>query len=138
MPAASATRLETATKIIRSPANRHHAIRRDERVYDRLLALGPNSDPDGFMAFLVRHPMADRVINRNYACIRCGKLRRAPAAYLPDTSESPKCCEVAMTMLSYEQTEAATQLSDQQRVEWLASGGEVARRGGKRGWTARW
>jgi hypothetical protein len=37
-----------------------------------------------------------------------------------------------MKSLSYEQTEAATQLSDVERVEWLAAGGEVTRRGGKR------
>jgi hypothetical protein len=80
----------------------------------------------------------NRPINRNYACRFCGSLRRAPAAYIPDGPPAPQCCGQPMRSLSYEQTVAATQLSKTQRAAWLAAGGEVAERGGKRPWKAIW
>jgi hypothetical protein len=46
-----------------------------------------------------------------------------------------------MILLSFVQAEAATQLAEAKRVEWLAKGGHVLRRGGKHRWkpvTADW
>jgi hypothetical protein len=79
-----------------------------------------------------------RIINRNYVCRFCGRMRRAPADYVPGAPPAPRCCDQAMRSLSYEQTVAATQLSEAERVNWLASGGQVVRRDGKRGWKAVW
>lgn len=81
---------------------------------------------------------AHRVINRNYACRICGTMRRAPADYVPGGPPGPQCCGQPMRSLSYEQTAAATQLSEAERTAWLASGGEVVNRGGKRRWKAVW
>jgi hypothetical protein len=72
--------------------------------------------------------------NRNYACRRCGKMRRAAASGFPDSPAPPECCGEAMQVLWHEQTVAATQLSDAERVEWLRDGGQVVHRGGKRPW----
>jgi hypothetical protein len=77
-----------------------------------------------------------RIINRNYICRFCGRMRRAPADYIPGAPSAPRCCDQVMRLLSYEQTVAATQLSEAERVNWLASGGYAARRDGKRGWKA--
>lgn len=79
-----------------------------------------------------------RVIGRNYVCGSCGTMRRAPADYVPGAPPAPQCCGQPMQSLSYEQTSAATQLSEPQRVEWLANGGQVVERGGKRRWKATW
>jgi hypothetical protein len=79
-----------------------------------------------------------RVINRNYVCRFCGRMCRAPADYVPGGPPAPECCGHPMRSLSYEQTVAATQLSEAQRTAWLAAGGEVAERGGKRRWKAIW
>ena len=79
-----------------------------------------------------------RVINRNYVCRFCGTLRRAPADYIPGALPAPECCGYSMRSLSYEQTVAATQLSEAERTAWLAAGGKVAQRGGKRRWKAIW
>jgi len=43
-----------------------------------------------------------------------------------------------MRLLSYEQVRAAARLSAAERAEWLAAGGRVVERGGKRGWKAVW
>jgi hypothetical protein len=43
-----------------------------------------------------------------------------------------------MNLLSYEQTLAGARLSPAERADWLAAGGEVVRRGGKRTWKAVW
>jgi len=76
--------------------------------------------------------------NRNYCCHHCGKMRRAPAHYIPNGPQPPHCCEQPMTMLSHEQTEAATHIVEAERVEWLAVGAKVIERGGKRSWKAFW
>ena len=81
---------------------------------------------------------AHRIISRNYICRFCGKLRRAPAAYLPGAPPAPRCCGHAMELLDYEQTVAATQFSETERIEWMAAGGQVVERGGKRRWRAIW
>jgi hypothetical protein len=39
-----------------------------------------------------------------------------------------------MTLLTFVQSEAATQISDEQRIEWLAKGCHVLQRGGKHRW----
>lgn len=79
-----------------------------------------------------------RVINRNYVCRFCGAIRRAPADYVPGGSPAPPCCGHPMRSLSYEQTVAATQLSEAERTMWLAAGGEIMERGVKRRWKAVW
>jgi hypothetical protein len=43
-----------------------------------------------------------------------------------------------MRLLSYEQMVAGARLSPEERADWLAAGGEVVERGGKRGWKAVW
>ena len=83
--------------------------------------------------------MAGRAItNRNYVCSLCGKVRRAPAAYIAGAPPAPSCCGRAMRLLSYEQMVAGARLSPDKRAEWLAAGGKVGERGGKRGWKAVW
>jgi hypothetical protein len=83
--------------------------------------------------------MAGRVIfNRNFACTLCGKVRRAAAAGGTHRPPVPQCCDRAMRLLSYEQVRAAARLSASERAEWLAAGGRVVERGGKRGWKATW
>ena len=77
-----------------------------------------------------------RIINRNYLCRFCGSLRRAPAADIEGAPPAPRCCGHTMRSLSYEQTVAATQMSGQERADWMAAGGQVVRRGGKRRWRA--
>jgi hypothetical protein len=79
-----------------------------------------------------------QVINRNCVCRFCGTMRRAPADYIPGEPSAPQCCGHPMRSLSYEQTVAATQLSEAERTAWLAAGGEVTERGGKHRWKAVW
>jgi hypothetical protein len=43
-----------------------------------------------------------------------------------------------MQQLSYEQAVAATQLTEEERTDWLVAGGIVTERGGKRRWKAVW
>lgn len=75
------------------------------------------------------------MINRNYMCLACGTIRRHSAHYLTD-GEPRVCCEKSMHLLSYEQTVAATHLDVRQRLDWMANGGHVAKRSGKRKWKA--
>ena len=83
---------------------------------------------------MAKHPL----INRNYACIICGKVRRAPATYIAGSPPAPTCCSRAMRLLSYEQTVAGTRIPPKKRADWLAAGGKVEARGGKRPWRAVW
>ena len=76
------------------------------------------------------------IIRREYVCRLCGAVRRALAHYVPRSSEPPVCCERPMCILTYEQAEAGARMSDAERATWLASGGKVVRRGGKRTWRA--
>jgi hypothetical protein len=78
------------------------------------------------------------VINRNYVCRLCGSVRRAAADYIAGAPPAPQCCGRAMKLLSYEQTLAGARMSPATRADWLASGGKVMQRGGKRGWKAVW
>jgi hypothetical protein len=43
-----------------------------------------------------------------------------------------------MKLLSYEPILAGARLSRAERADWLAAGGKVMRRGGKRTWKAVW
>jgi hypothetical protein len=43
-----------------------------------------------------------------------------------------------MRLLSYEQMVAGARLSPAERAAWLAAGGKVVERGGKRRWKAVW
>jgi len=79
-----------------------------------------------------------RLINRNYACILCGKVRRAPAVYMTGSPPAPTCCRREMRLLSYEQTVAGTRMPPAKRADWLAAGGKVETRRGKRRWKAVW
>ena len=75
-----------------------------------------------------------RIINRIYICRLCGKMRRAPAYYVPGAPAAPQCCESAMRTLSYEATVVANRMSEAERVEWLRSGGRIVKAGGRRRW----
>jgi hypothetical protein len=77
-----------------------------------------------------------RIINRNYICTLCGKMKRAPASYIKGAPPPPTCCEKQMKGLSYEQTVAATRLAESDRSDWLASGGRVMKATGRRRWKA--
>ncbi len=82
--------------------------------------------------------------NRHYACSSCGSLKRSAKIYRRDQEDGPSwphCCNQPMKLLSFVQSEAATQISDAERVEWLVKGGHVLDRGGKHRWkpvTADW
>ena len=91
--------------------------------------------------------------NRNYICVRCGSLRRAPVVNIHSRRETwaevkassrwPKHCEQPMQQLSYIQAEGATQLMPAKRVEWLECGMHLLRQRqrGKHKWkpvTAGW
>lgn len=75
-----------------------------------------------------------RIINRNYVCRLCGKMRRAPADYVPGAPLAPECCEQTMRSLSYEATVVASRMSEAARVEWLGSGGRLVKACGRRRW----
>jgi hypothetical protein len=75
-------------------------------------------------------------IKRDYACIDCGKMRRAPAYYIKGAPPPPQCCKKPMRCLSYEQTVAANRLTEARRMKWLMSGGHVAKARGSRRWKA--
>jgi hypothetical protein len=77
-----------------------------------------------------------RIINRNYICTLCGAMRRAPADYVEGAPPSPSCCTKKMKRLSYEQTVAATRLTEPERLKWLTSGGKTVKASGKRRWKA--
>lgn len=76
--------------------------------------------------------------NRNYICCFCGRIRRAPGAYPPGSLPPPECCGRPMRVLSYEQTIAVARLSAAERTDWLAAGGQVVERSGKRRWKPVW
>ena len=75
-----------------------------------------------------------RIINRNYICRLCGKMRRAPADYAPGAPPAPECCDWTMRSLSYEATVVANRMSEAERVEWLGSGGQFVKAAGGRRW----
>ena len=77
--------------------------------------------------------------NRAFVCSQCGSLRRREAGYLerdgslPDTY--PRCCSAPMEELTKGYAEAATKLDAPERVVWLAAGGHIIRKPGRK-WTA--
>jgi len=73
---------------------------------------------------------------RTYLCAACGNLRRADGSTPARQLDPPSCCGRDMINLMHEQAVAATQLTAEQRVKWMASGGRYVRRGGKRPWKA--
>jgi hypothetical protein len=75
-----------------------------------------------------------RIINRNYICRLCGRMRRAPAHYLPAAPAAPQCCGQAMRTLSYEATVVANRMSAAKRLQWLRSGGRFVKAPGRRRW----
>ncbi len=82
--------------------------------------------------------------NRNYICAKCGALHRASAIYRDPRKETweevkaskrwPKHCGDPMTYMSYEQGEAATQLTEEERIRWITSGMHILRHGDKHKW----
>ncbi len=89
--------------------------------------------------------------NRHYVCPSCGALRRTGMVYPRHRHETianrttrpewPKCCNQPMTVLSFVQSEGATQLTAEERIAWLTKGGHVLRTPGKHTWkpvTAEW
>jgi hypothetical protein len=72
----------------------------------------------------------------NYLCLSCGMIVRASPHYIPGTA-APRHCDQDMTLLSHQQTVAATHLDPKERAEWMTSGGAVRKVGGKRQWRAK-
>ena len=71
---------------------------------------------------------------RTFACRTCGALRRADTPRYQ--TQPPVCCGEPIQNLAHEQAVAATQLTPEKRVRWLAAGGGIVHRGGKRPWKA--
>lgn len=74
------------------------------------------------------------IFRRNFVCRYCGAMRRAHTAAAPNTP--PQCCGHAMRLLSYQQVVACARMLPEERAAWLAAGGQIKRRGGKRPWRA--
>ena len=77
--------------------------------------------------------------NRTYICARCGSIRRRSATYYTPSGEPatprPVCDGEEMRSLAKGYAEAAPKLSPADRVTWLAAGGHIVRKAGRR-WTA--
>ncbi|HEV2968469.1 MAG TPA: hypothetical protein VGY55_00680 [Pirellulales bacterium] len=71
---------------------------------------------------------------RNYICRECGKIRRAPAHFVPNGPSPPECCADKMKLLDHQQTVAANRLTAKERVDWLLGGGRVVKARGTRQW----
>src|SRR5215210_6192642 len=78
-----------------------------------------------------------KVSNRVYVCANCGVIRRASKVFVYLRQESweeamasarwPKHCGQPMEVLTYVQAEGATQLTQDERVKWVAKGMHVLR-----------
>jgi hypothetical protein len=77
--------------------------------------------------------------NLTYVCARCGALRRRSTVYLDregaPTTPLPICDGENMLGFAKGYAEAASKLSRARRVEWLAAGGLIMRRPGRK-WKA--
>ena len=73
--------------------------------------------------------------NRDWLCLRCGTMRRAPGPVPGQENAGPACCETKMVAMEYEGAVAAKQLTPSKRVTWYHAGAHFAKRGGKRKWT---
>lgn len=78
--------------------------------------------------------MDGTAFRRTFLCRLCGNLRRADASTPVRKLSPPDCCDSPMFNLMHEQAVAATQLTSEERVKWIAAGGHFVRRGGKRPW----
>jgi hypothetical protein len=67
-----------------------------------------------------------------------GEAMYDPIDYDRESYPTPMCCGGPMRLLAYEQTVAAARLSEADRVQWIAAGGKVTKRGGVRRWKAIW
>ena len=77
--------------------------------------------------------------NRHYTCSICGSLTRSAKVYhreQQDHASWPRFCNQPMEVLSFVQAEAATQISDTERIEWLSKGAHVIDHGGRHRWKA--
>lgn len=76
--------------------------------------------------------------NRTVICPACGFMQRvACERVLPERSgqaEWPRHCDRPMLVLGYRQSEAATQLSQPERIGWVALGGPISKGRGKKRW----
>ena len=79
-----------------------------------------------------------RLPSKSFFCRWCGALRKAPATPRPDSPPPPACCGKPMVLVSDERAVTGARLSKRERLEWMAAGGKVERRGGKRQWKAVW
>jgi hypothetical protein len=75
--------------------------------------------------------------NRTFLCGACGGLRRAAS---PDFKRAqadpawPKHCGAAMLLLGYRASQAATTISETERVSWVTLGCRITERRGKKRW----
>ena len=75
--------------------------------------------------------------NRSMICSACGFLRRIACASLLGgygVPPWPVHCVKPMLVLGYRQSQAATQLTSQERVRWVALGGPVSKGRGRKRW----
>ncbi len=76
--------------------------------------------------------------NRGVICPTCGLMRRVACEHLRGAvgvSPWPIHCETAMLVMGYRQSQAATQLTADQRVLWVSLGGPIAKGRGRKRWT---
>jgi len=77
------------------------------------------------------------VANRTFLCVACGHLRRAAAPDF-DRGEAdpgwPKHCGAAMVLLGYRASQAATTISEIERVSWAALGCRFTEHKGRKRW----
>jgi|SoiMethySBSTD1v2_1073268.scaffolds.fasta_scaffold471513_4 hypothetical protein len=75
--------------------------------------------------------------NRTFLCSTCGHIQRAAS---PDFKRMqadpawPKHCEAVMLLLGYRASQAATSISETERVSWAALGCRIAEHRGKKRW----
>ena len=75
--------------------------------------------------------------NRTFLCSRCGELRRAAS---PDFERGekdpawPKHCAAAMLLLGYRAAQAATTISESERVSWAELGCHFTEHKGRKRW----
>lgn len=75
--------------------------------------------------------------NRTFLCPNCGVLRRAVSPNFKEGTEVkswPKHCGKAMLLLGYIASQAATQITLNQRIRWAKPGARVKVHRGKKRW----
>lgn len=72
--------------------------------------------------------------NRDYLCLACGRIRRAPGRTPDGSLPVPRCCGSPMRELEYEGAVAAKKLKPAKRAAWFLAGAHFVARGRKRQW----